>query len=157
MVNQGRRRSLLLVSAWLLLSESGAGAELQDRTARAYESYRDGAQTRFLARPQKPGDPVVGGIIGKPAAEDGIISIAGGLVHHWAGSVFIPNVTLQTALGVSRNYAAYQSIYKEIVRSRVLERDGDTYRILLRLKEGEAGITAVLDVRSRVRRRRLPP
>jgi hypothetical protein len=146
-----RRRSVLVVSAWLLLSESTAGAELQERTARAYQSSREGAQTRFLARPRKPGGPSAGGVIGRPAAEDGIISIAGGLVHHWTGAVFIPNVTLKTSLDVSRNYAAYPSIYKEIVRSRVLERDGDKYWILLRLKEGEAGITAVLDVRSRVR------
>ena len=151
MLSRTRRRSVLVVSAWLLLSESTAGAELQERTARAYQSYRDGAQTRFLTRPRKPGGPSAGGIIGRPAAEDGIISIAGGLIHHWTGAVFIPNVTLPTALDVSRNYVGYPSIYKEIVRSRVLEHDGDKYWILLRLKEGEAGITAVLDVRSRVR------
>jgi len=150
-LSRTRRRSVLVVSAWLLLSESTAGAELQERTARAYQSYRDGAQTRFLTRPRKPGGPSAGGIIGRPAAEDGIISIAGGLIHHWTGAVFIPNVTLPTALDVSRNYVGYPSIYKEIVRSRVLEHDGDKYWILLRLKEGEAGITAVLDVRSRVR------
>ena len=150
MVSKIRRRSVLVVSAWLLLSESSAGAELQERTARAYDSYRDGAKTRFLARPLKPGDPLAGGIISGPAAEDGIIAIAGGLFHHWTDVVFIPGVTLQTALDVSRNFAAFPSIYKEIVASRVLERDGDKYRILLRLKDGDAGITGVLDVRSRV-------
>ena len=132
------------------LSESRR-RELQDRTARAYRAIAMARRHDFLRVPHEPSQSISWWNHRQPASEDGISSIAGGMVHHWTGIAFIPNVTLQTALDVSRNYAAYQTIDEEIIRSRVLERDGDTYRILLRLKEGEAGITAVLDVRSRVR------
>jgi hypothetical protein len=152
MASQARRSAALIVSACLILSESSAaGAELQEQTVRAYESYRDGVRTRFLARSHSPGDRPPDGIAGRPAGEDGIISIAGGLIHHWQGVGFMRGVNLATAIEVSRNYGAYPSIYKEIIASRVLEHEGDRYRILLRLKDGDAGITAVLDVRSTVR------
>ena len=44
----------------------------------------------------------------------------------------------------------YNTVYKAIVASKVLGQEGDTYRVLMRLKESEAGITAVLDVRSTI-------
>src|SRR5262249_714940 len=114
-------------------------------------SYRAGAEQRFLARQHAPDASSSGQIIGRPANEDGIISIAGGLIHHWVGAGVVRGVNLQTAIAVSQKYDTYPSIYPALITSRVLERDGDTYRVLMRLKEGEAGVTAVLDVRSTVR------
>src|SRR5262249_13855490 len=124
-----RRRAALVFSMWMLASTTSVGAELQERTSRAYESYRADTEKRFLARPHSPGAPLPSEIVGRPAGEDGIISIAGGLIHHWQGVCFIRGVNLQTALEVSRRYDAYPSIYKEILASRVLQRDGDTYRV----------------------------
>jgi hypothetical protein len=141
-----------LVAFVLMLSSSlCAGADLEEKTSRTYDSYRANAEKRFLARQHAPDAPASGGIIGRPADENGIISIAGGLIHHWLGTCFIPGMKLQTAIAVSRNYDAYPSFYKEIIVSRVLERDADRYRLLMRLKDGDAGVTAVLDVRSTVR------
>ena len=135
----------------MLSSTSSSAAELQDRTSRAYDSYRAAAEAKFLSRQHAPDGPPSGGVTARPANQGGIISIPGGLVHHWFGASFIRGVNLQTVLDVSRKYDTYPSIYKEIVASQVLECDGDKYRVLMRLKEGEAGVTAVLDVRSTVR------
>jgi len=144
-------RVALVAFALMLSSALCAGADLQQKTSRTYDSYRANAEKRFLARQHSPDAPASGGVIGRPADEDGIISIDGGLIHHWLGTCFIPGMKLQTAIDVSRNYDAYPSIYKEIIVSRVLERDADRYRVLMRLKDGDAGVTAVLDVRSTVR------
>ena len=146
-----RRPVALVFSALMLSSALCAGAELQERTNRTYESYRANAEKRFFARQHTPAAPQSAGISGRPADEDGIVSIAGGLIHHWIGTCFIPGLKLQTAIDVSRNYGAYPSIYKEIMTSRVLAHDADKYRVLMRLKDGEAGVSAVLDVRSTVR------
>jgi hypothetical protein len=146
-----RRRVVFVLVAWTLAPALCAGAELEERTNRAYEAYRASAEKRFLARQHTPATPLSGAIIGRPAAEDGIISIAGGLIHHWLGTCFIPGVNVQRALEVSRHYDVYPSIYREIVAARVLERDADKYRVLVRVKDGEGGISAVLDVRSTVR------
>src|SRR5215475_3708492 len=146
-----RRRVVLVFFACTLSSSLSIGAELQDRTLRAYESYRAGAEKQFFARQHTPNTPPSSEIVGRPADETGIISIAGGLIHHWIGTCFIRGVNLQTAIAVSRHYDVYPSIYKEIVTSRVLERDADKYRIQVRVKDRDAGITAVLDVRSTIR------
>jgi hypothetical protein len=146
-----RRRVAVVFSAWMLSSSLSAGAELQGRTLRAYESYRASVEKQFFARQHTPNTPPSSEIVGRPADEGGIISISGGLIHHWIGTCFIRGVNLQTAIEVSRHYDLYPSIYKEIVTSRVLERDADKYRIQVRVKDRDAGITAVLDVRSTIR------
>ena len=146
-----RVRAAFVLCAWVLSSISSAAAELQDRTRSAYESYRAGAEAQFLSRQHAPENPPSEGVTVRPANKDGIISIPGGLIHHWFGASFIRDVNLQTVIDMSRNYDAYTSIYKEIVSSRLLESDGDQYRVLMRLKEGEAGVTAVVDVRATAR------
>lgn len=134
-----------------LLVEPVVSAELEDRTARAFETYRQQAEARFLARAQTAAASRGATVSARPAGEDGIISVPGGLVHHWAGVVFFSGANLREVVALSQDYAAYPSIYREILSSRVVEHEGDTYRLATRLKEGEAGITAVLDVRSTVR------
>jgi hypothetical protein len=134
-----------------------AAADLQDRTRRAYEEYaaratqrfvdraRDGASGNATGEPSRSATPSV-----RPAREDGILSIPGGLIHHWTGSTFISGVTLQDALDVSFEYGAYRTIYTPVVSSKLLGRDGDTFRVLLRIKGSGGGLSATLDVTSRV-------
>jgi hypothetical protein len=149
-----RRFVLMTVTLCVGLAPGAWAAELQPRTNDAYDVYLEQAKQAFLARIEK-GGPVVarrgGALSARPGREDGIIGVPGGLVHHWIGAAFIPQVTLAEVLDVSRAYPAYSSIYESVIRSTLLDRQGDTYRILLRLKEGEAGVEAVLDVRSTVR------
>src|SRR5215467_14560958 len=115
-----RVHAAFVLVAWVLSSTSSAAAELQDGTRQAYDSYRAGAEAQFLSRQHAPGDPPLEGVTARPANKDGIISIAGGLIHHWSGAGFIRGVNLQTAIAVSREYDTYPSIYKEIIASRVL-------------------------------------
>jgi hypothetical protein len=129
-------------------------AELEERTSQAYGQYVERVTQQFLSRARSnsvgPLAPTARGrdgqIVARPGAEDGIIVVPGGLVHHWAGSTFLPGVTMTDALSVSHDYDAYERIYTPVVASRFLGRDGDTYRAFLRLKESAAGISAVLDV-----------
>src|SRR5215475_9996156 len=151
MFSRLRVRALFVLFVSMLPSTSSGAAELQDRTSHAYDSYRAAAEARFLSRQHAPDAPPSEGVTARPANQGAIISVAGGLIHHWLGAGFIRGVNLQTVIDVSRKYDTYPSIYKEIIASRVLECDGDTYGVLMRLKEGEAGVTAVLDVRSTVR------
>jgi hypothetical protein len=148
-----RRVLVMFVAVSLAFALSARAAELQSRTNAAYDLNLEQAKQAFLARVEK-GGPVVarsGGLSARPGREDGIIGVPGGLVHHWIGAAFVPQVTLAGVLDVSRAYASYSAIYESVIRSTLLERQGDTYRVLVRLKEGEAGVQAVLDVRSTVR------
>jgi hypothetical protein len=68
-----------------------------------------------------------------------------GLIHHWAGIVLIPRATLDQALTLIQDYDHHQEIYSpEVVRSRLIGRQGDDFQIFLRLKKHRV-LTVVLD------------
>ena len=129
-------------------------AVLEPQTNKAFDAYLAQATKAFVARaqaaprtlPAQKREPSAA-----PGGQDGIISVPGGLIHHWIASTFIPGASLQRALQVSYAYDDYSRLYESVMASRVLARDGNTHRVLMRLREGESGITAVLDVRSTVR------
>lgn len=61
------------------------------------------------------------------------IDVPGGLIHHWVGAVFVPGGTVNEAIGLLQDYDRHAGIYAPVVaRSRVLERDGDGFRVFLR-------------------------
>ncbi|MBI2189607.1 MAG: hypothetical protein HYU37_21185 [Acidobacteria bacterium] len=130
-------------------------AELQPRTSQAYDAYLETATARFLSRVDSGGPPPAGrdGVLpARPGSEDGIIGVPGGLVHHWAGAAFLRGARLEEVLAVSCAYDAYSRMYRSVIASRLLARDGgNAYQVHMRLRETEAGISTVLDVRSTVR------
>lgn len=126
-------------------------AELEPRTIKAYDEYFERARKAFLGRVTTDGPPSLPeSVTGRAGGGDGIIDVPGGLVHHWLGTAFVRGVGLPDAIDVSQAYPDYSSIHEPIIASRLLGRDGETFRVLMRLKEGDAGITAVFDIRSRV-------
>jgi hypothetical protein len=147
----GRLGAAVAIAATLIAS-AAEGADLGAATAGAYAAYVEQAQRAFLSRiaagPSLPAAdaPTVG-----PAREDGIIAVNGGLIHHWRGRTYLRNVSLRDVIAVTQAYDSYNRVYRSIVSSSLLARDGDTYRVRVRLKESEAGLSAVLDVWSTVR------
>ena len=126
-------------------------AELQPESTAAYERYIADATKVFLEEHRSLAVPRDGEVIVRPARQDGIVSVPDGLVHHWTGATFIDRVTLADALAISSAYENYHAVYRAITSSRLLRRDGDTYHVQLRIKEGAAGVTAVLQVRASVK------
>ena len=54
------------------------------------------------------------------------ISIPNGLVHHWAGVIFIPKATLSETIAVLQNYDNQANIYEPDVRqAKLIKQDGD--------------------------------
>jgi hypothetical protein len=67
------------------------------------------------------------------------------LIHHWIGAAFIPCVTLQQTLGLVQDYNRHQDIYKpEVVRSNLVKRDGNDFKIFYRLRKKKV-ITVTLN------------
>jgi hypothetical protein len=61
------------------------------------------------------------------------IDVPDGLVHHWLGVVFVPGSTTAAAVALLRDYDRHAEIYKPAVaRSRIIEQNGDRYRVFLR-------------------------
>jgi hypothetical protein len=145
-------RSIVVV-ATLLLAPPAAAIDLPPEAAQAYDRYQANARKSFIARIQKAGplpSSADGVLFARAAREDGIVTVPGGLLHHWVAGAFIRGATLAQAIKASQAYELYPKAHPSVLSARVLNRQANRYRILVRLREGEAGITAVLDVQSTV-------
>jgi hypothetical protein len=148
----------LTVGLFFCLGTSRAvAADLTEQTSRAYERYADDARRVFLDRVRtgaaasgRAVPPSDGEVISRPGSQDGIVAVAGGLVHHWIGVTFIGGVRLEDALKISYAYDDYDTFYTPVIASQLLSSDANRYRVLLRIKESAGGLSAVLDVTTHV-------
>ena len=84
-------------------------------------------------------------------ASGSILEAPDGLIHHWIGAVFIPRAKLHQVLDLVQDYDRHQDIYQpEVVRSRLIRRDGNDFQIFYRLREKKV-ITVTLDTNHDVR------
>jgi hypothetical protein len=61
------------------------------------------------------------------------IEVPEGLIHHWIGSIFVPNVHLGTAVAVLQDFDQHAELFRpNIAQSKILEHDGDRFRLALR-------------------------
>jgi len=89
--------------------------------------------------------------------ENGETRVPHGLIHHWAGIVFIPGATLDRTLALIQDYDHHQDVYSpEVLRSRLVRREGDDFQIFLRLRKHKV-TTVVLDTEYDVHFVRLDP
>jgi len=72
-------------------------------------------------------------------------NIRGGLIHDWTAITFVPGVTLQQTLSALQDYDRDSDYYRPtVLRSKLLSREGNSFRVFLRLKETHV-FTVVLD------------
>ena len=58
------------------------------------------------------------------------IKVPSGLIHHWAGVIFIPKATFSEVTEVLRDYDCHEETYKPQIReSKLIERNGDESEI----------------------------
>jgi len=85
------------------------------RRAEAYEQLKSG-QVYIEAMSAREGD--------RP------IKAPSGLIHHWAGVIFIPRATFEEVQAVMRDYDCHEDIYKpQIRKSKLIERSGDESKV----------------------------
>jgi hypothetical protein len=167
------RRRLWIGLVWLFLLETHVAnlpaAQLQSKTLVAFDRYvqriearmkRDGEQpSKFLytdSLPARERNQIMaqiqrGGIY---VAEIHSRNVAGrrlrvpdGWVHHWFAVMYIPHATLKQTLGVLQDYNRYRQLFKpEIVRSRVLQHDGNHFLVYVRLQKKTPWLTVTLDM-----------
>lgn len=78
------------------------------------------------------------------------IACPDGMIHHWAGVIFIPGATLEETLKLLQDYDHHSSYYApDVERSRIKSRDADQFRIFLRFRRHKV-ITVVLDTEHEV-------
>ena len=126
-------------------------------TERAFNAYVRTTESRLDAllqnkdgflwadAPERRAQVRARGVACEPRNSKGDIKVAGGLIHDWVGSAFIPGATVARVLQLVQNYDNHKNSYKpEVVDSRTIERRGDDFKVRLRLLKRKI-ITVVLD------------
>ena len=96
-------------------------------------------------------------IVTRGAARDASsneVSVSGGLINHWRGTVFVPQVKLDAMLKVLQEPQSDKHKQEDVLSSRVVSRDGDTQKVFLRLRRTKF-VTVVYDTEYDVEYRRL--
>ena len=82
-------------------------------------------------------------------------SVPDGRIHHWAGAVFIPAVTLDHVLKYLNQRAGRESdAFDDVLSSRLISRDGDRLRIYMKLRR-ESVITVTYNTEHDVQYHRI--
>ncbi len=61
------------------------------------------------------------------------IKVPAGTIHHWRGSMFIPDVELESVLAQVRYPAQQEDLQQDVLESRILEESDDSLRLYLKL------------------------
>ncbi|HKV62957.1 MAG TPA: hypothetical protein VJO16_13655 [Candidatus Acidoferrum sp.] len=78
------------------------------------------------------------------------IECPGGLIHHWAGLVFIPGAKVEDVLAILEDYDRHSVYYApDVERSKIESREGDHFRVFLRFRRHKV-ITVVLSTEHEV-------
>ena len=165
--------SLLLLACLSRPTPEAISADLQPKTLEAFERYVGLTETRIekelktpgkflyvegLPEPRRPqvlaalrnGEIFMERLATKDASGKEIVP-PGGMIHHWVGAVFVPDATLQQTLDLVEDYDHHQDIYRpEVVRSRLVSRDGNDFKIYYRLRKKKV-ITVTLNTDHEVR------
>ncbi|HTQ57306.1 MAG TPA: hypothetical protein VMI94_22710 [Bryobacteraceae bacterium] len=155
-----------MAAALLLGAVTLAGAraaELRPETIQAFDRYIRDVETRVNQRVQPGGPFLWTGEDARRAAQvragqvaiehrgGDTIPVPHGLIHDWVGSVFIPGTTLARTLALVQDYDRNHDHYQpEVMASRLVSRDGDDYKVYLRLMKKKV-ITVILDTEYDVR------
>jgi hypothetical protein len=141
------------------LALSADAAELKPKTLEAFDKYIRQTEDRlanskdFLWADQSP-DRVsrakAGEVVVAPFFKKPVVAVPNGLIHDWVGSVFIPGVTLERTLVVMQDYNHKDAYLPEVLASRLLSREGNDFRIYLRLLKKKV-ITVVLNTEHEVK------
>jgi hypothetical protein len=69
-----------------------------------------------------------------------------GLIHHWVGVMFVPNVSIDQVMRVLISYDRYSEVYKPLIRkTSVVERNGDTVKLNVIAVQKAVSVTAAVE------------
>jgi hypothetical protein len=137
--------------------------ELKPETLQAFDAYLRIAETRIGTQESGPGFLWVDGsaerlrqvrqgkVAAGPKVGNGQTSVPDGLIHDWIGATFIPGATVDQIIRLVQDYNNHKVIYKpEVIDSKLLSREGNDFRIYLRLVKKQV-LTVVLNTNHEVR------
>jgi hypothetical protein len=150
-----------LLAIWLVSCPlcSQFETKLAPETARAFEDHvkavEAGLENRWSGRapflsieasPQDEKKLLKGDLVIRAATAKNPEEVPDGLIHDWVGAVYIPDTTVSKVLAVLQDFDRHAKIYPEIVRSHLVNRQGDDITGYWRLERKQQFVPAVFDV-----------
>ena len=146
-------------TALLTVASGSASAQPSPGAVAAFGSYTGRLEGHFTVQHWSPvaslglqdearlrrGELIVNRLT--PSAGD---RLPGALLHDWSGTAFVPGAKVEDFQRLMENYSAYPQVFSpQVLRARVLERQGDQFQVVLRVRQHHV-ITVVLDITSNV-------
>jgi hypothetical protein len=166
-----------LVVAALALAPAPAAADLRPATLAAFERYVTLTEAR-MAREMSGDSPLLwvdrqagqrGALLGRlqlgevvsarlhTADAKADIDVAGGLVHHWVGTVLLPGATIDGVMAFVKDYQQYPARFAPMIQgARVLKQSPDHFDVVMRTWTKNV-VTVVIDASYAIDYRRLGP
>lgn len=135
----------------VLIAASATAADLQPRTVAAFDRYVRETESQMTADPflridglrepergarlaeLKRSEVWIERVVTQEGGQP--IDVPGGLIHHWAGTVFIPGATLEQAVNLLQDYDRHADVYRpSVARSKLVSRKGDVFQAYLRFQ-----------------------
>jgi hypothetical protein len=149
---------IFVLLAVVLAAACAQGAELSSAARVAFDRYIAQVESRldqqhrsaasFLHfNPENQQEPEAKLRDGKLFVEKYIAGkpVAGAMIHHWSGTIFIPGATTADFLRLVQDYDHLSLYYKpQVISSHLLSRSGNRFWVAMRLQQHRV-ITVVLD------------
>jgi len=154
---------LWLAMLFPLAPDDPVSARLQPKTVAAWERYRDWVDAKVQRELSDPGTFLLLNTLDRRERSEvsgqlhrgeiavrkmesvvpkGVsFEVPDGTIHHWYGVILIRDARLPDLIRFVQDYEHHAGKFKEVEKSRLLGRDGDTFRFFLRLRRTQAPIT----------------
>ena len=147
----------LLLLSFACAASAFAFEKLDPATLAAFDRYVERADARIEAQvtrgdgflvattPKIRASLQAGRVLTEAKVGRGDLHVPSGLIHDWAGAVFLPGVSIGPVLDLLRDYERHPRIFRpEVIRAELLSHEGNDFRVRLRLVKVKA-VTVVLD------------
>jgi hypothetical protein len=162
---------LALILHWHSFAQFGPlKTTLKPQTVAAFQVYtnqveaqlrqRWTGQRAFLQLEENPAEKqkvLAGEMWIEPDLQPNPRAIPDGLIHDWYGAVYIPKSDVTRVLGVLQDFDHHAAIYPQVVRSRLIKRNGNEITGYWRLEQKGQVLPAVFDVVQTARYNKIAP
>jgi hypothetical protein len=150
---------ILFVLDVIALSSEVKAAKLKPETVAAWDDYLQTTNAKLQDRIRPGGSflwtlenaeraaKVHGGeIVVAPVNRQNPMKVAGGLIHHWVGAMFVPDGKLDDIIEATRDYDHYKDFYRPyVVESKMLARTSSEDRFSMLIMNKAFFLNSALD------------
>ena len=114
--------------------------EISDPRGFLFEDFLPPQERAKVIQDLLAGDIIVKRVVGViPPGVD--FKVPDGEIHHWWGSVLVPGIRLPELLKFLKDYDHHAGRFAEVERSRLLSKDGESFKFYFRLRRSKSIVT----------------